>query len=291
MTKVIKRDCSEVDFDKSKISTAILKAMKNGSGIVKPKIAEDIAVTKLKKSKDKEEVSISDIESMVYDKLITKKQRLTAKAYEGYRSIREFQRENENTTDSEIDELLDGESEYWNTENSNKNSKVLNTQRDYMAGIVSKDISRRFLLPPEVVQAHDEGIIHFHDIDYFGMNAMSNCSLINLEDMLQNGTCINKVMIEKPHRFITACTIATQIILGVTSLQYGGATITLTHLAPFVRDSYNKYYEKYKSWGFSDEDCKRYAESDTKKEVEDGVQTLLTISAILCLTQMGSLLF
>ena len=273
MTKVIKRDCSEVNFDKSKISTAILKAMKNGSGIVKPKIAEDIANEIENECKDKDEVSISDIESMVYDKLITKKQRLTAKAYEGYRSIREFQRENENTTDSEIDELLDGESEYWNTENSNKNSKVLNTQRDYMAGIVSKDISRRFLLPPEVVQAHDEGIIHFHDIDYFGMNAMSNCSLINLEDMLQNGTCINKVMIEKPHRFITACTIATQIILGVTSLQYGGATITLTHLAPFVRDSYNKYYEKYKSWGFSDEDCKRYAEADTKKEVADGVQT------------------
>lgn len=270
---VTKRDCTEVDFDKSKIFNAILKAMKNGSGIVKPKIAEDIANEIEEECKNKDEISISDIESMVYDKLITKKQRLTAKAYEGYRSIREFQRENENTTDSEIDELLDGESEYWNTENSNKNSKVLNTQRDYMAGIVSKDISRRFLLPPEIVQAHDEGIIHFHDIDYFGMNAMSNCSLINLEDMLQNGTCINKVMIEKPHRFITACTIATQIILGVTSLQYGGATITLTHLAPFVRDSYNKYYEKYRSWGFSDEDCKRYAESDTKKEVADGVQT------------------
>lgn len=270
---VIKRDCSEVNFDKSKISTAILKAMKNGSGIIKPKIAEDIANEIEEECKDKDEVSISDIESLVYDKLITKKQRLTAKAYEGYRSIREFQRENENTTDEEIDELLDGTSEYWNTENSNKNSKVLNTQRDYMAGIVSKDISRRFLLPPEIVQANDEGIIHFHDMDYFGMNAMTNCSLINLEDMLQNGTCINKVMIEKPHRFITGCTIATQIILGVTSLQYGGATITLTHLAPFVRDSYNKYYEKYKSWGFSDEDCKRYAESDTKKEVADGVQT------------------
>lgn len=273
MTKVIKRDCSEVDFDKSKISTAILKAMKNGSGIVKPKIADDIADEIEEEYKNKEDVSISDIESMVYDKLITKKQRLTAKAYEGYRSIREFQRENENTTDEEIGELLDGTSEYWNTENSNKNSKVLNTQRDYMAGIVSKDISRRFLLPPEIVQAHDDGIIHFHDMDYFGMNAMSNCSLINLEDMLQNGTCINKVMIKKPHRFLTACTIATQGILGVTSLQYGGATITLTHLAPFVRDSYNKYYEKYKSWGFSDEDCKRYAEADTKKEVTDGVQT------------------
>ena len=271
--KVIKRDCTEVDFDKSKISNAILKAMKNGSGIVKPKIAEDIANEIEEKYKDKEEVSIYDIELMVYDKLITKKQKLTAKAYEGYRSIREFQRENENTTDSEISELLDGESEYWNTENSNKNSKVLNTQRDYMAGIVSKDISRRFLLPPEIVQANDEGIIHFHDIDYFGMKAMSNCSLINLEDMLQNGTCINKVMIEKPHRFITACTIATQIILGVTSLQYGGATITLTHLAPFVRDSYNKYYDKYKSWGFNDEDCKKYAKKDTKKEIADGVQT------------------
>lgn len=271
---VIKRDCSEVDFDKSKISIAILKAMKNGSGIVKPKIAEDIANEIEKECKDKDEVSISDIESLVYDKLITKKQRLTAKAYEGYRSIREFQRENENTTDEEIDELLDGTSEYWNTENSNKNSKVLNTQRDYMAGIVSKDISRRFLLPPEIVQANDEGIIHFHDMDYFGMNAMTNCSLINLEDMLQNGTCINKVMIQKPHRFITACTIATQIILGTTSLQYGGATITLTHLAPFVRDSYNKYYEKYRcAWGFSEEDAKKYAEEDTRKEIVDGVQT------------------
>lgn len=273
MLKVIKRDCTEVDFQKDKISNAILKSMQNGSGIVKPKIAEDIANEIYAECLDKEEISISEIESMVYDKLISKKQKLTAKAYEGYRSIREFQRENTNTTDDEIDELLKGDSEYWNTENSNKNARVLNTQRDYMAGIVSADISRRFLLPPEVVQAHDEGIIHFHDIDYFGMNAMTNCSLINLEDMLQNGTVINKVMIEKPHRFITACTIATQIILSVTSLQYGGATITLTHLAPFVRDSYNKYYSKYKAWGFDEDKCKEFATIDTKKEVADGVQT------------------
>lgn len=273
MAKVIRRNCTEDEFKEDKISNAILKAMTNGSGIVKPKIAEDIANEIYEETKDKEEVSISEIETMVYDKLITKKQRLTAKAYEGYRSIREFQRDNANTTDDEIDELLKGDSEYWNTENSNKNSKVLNTQRDYMAGIVNKDISRRFLLPPEVVQAHDEGIIHFHDIDYFGMNAMSNCCLINLEDMLQNGTVINKVMIEKPHRFITACTIATQIILSVTSMQYGGATISLTHLAPFVRDSYNKYYVKYKSWGFDDEKAKEFAQLDTRKEVADGVQT------------------
>lgn len=273
MLKTIKRDCSLDDFKEEKISNAILMAMKNGSGIIELDIAKKIANEIKEENKDKEEISVSDIEALVFRKLIENGQILTARAYEGYRSIREFQRENENTTDEEIDELLDGTSEYWNTENSNKNSKVLNTQRDYMAGIVSKDISRRFLLPPEIVQAHDEGIIHFHDLDYFGMASMSNCALINLEDMLQNGTVINKIMIRKPHRFITASTIATQIILGVTSLQYGGATITLTHLAPFVRDSYDKYYNKYKSWGLSDEDSKKYAEIDTKKEISDGVQT------------------
>lgn len=127
----------------------------------------------------------------IYIKLITKKQRLTAKAYEGYRSVREFQRENSNTTDEQIEELLSGTSDYWNNENSKKNARLLTTQRDYMASIVSTDITRRFLLPPEIVQAHDEGIIHFHDADYFGQNAIHNCSLINLEDMLQSGTCIN----------------------------------------------------------------------------------------------------
>ena len=271
--KVVKRDCTVVDFDKSKIENAILKAMKNGSGIIKPKIAESIANEIYEENKDKDELSISDIESMVYDKLITKKQRLTAKAYEGYRSIREFQRENTNTTDEQISELLNGTSDYWNNENSNKNPKLLTTQRDYMAGIVSTDITRRFLLPPEVVQAHDDGLIHFHDADYFGMNAIHNCCLINLEDMLQNGTCINKVKIDKPHRLITATTIATQIITAVTSSQYGGATITLTHLAPFVRDSYNRYLEKYRQRGHSEEDCIKYAKEDLKKEIQDSVQT------------------
>ena len=270
---VIKRDCEIAEFDKTKISQAILKAMKYGSGIVKPKVAETIADEIEEECKNKEEVSISDIELMVYDKLITKKQRLTAKAYEGYRSIREFQRENSNTTDEQISELLCGTSDYWNNENSNKNARLLTTQRDYMADIVSTDISRRFLLPPEVVQAHDEGLIHFHDADYFGQNAITNCSLINLEDMLQNGTCINKVKIDKPHRFITAMTIATQIITAVTSSQYGGASISLTHLAPFVRASYNSYYNKYINWGFTIEDANKYACIDTKKEIVDGVQT------------------
>lgn len=271
--KVVKRDCTLVDFDKSKIENAILKAMKNGSGIIKPKIAENIANEIYEENKDKDELNISDIETMVYDKLITKKQRLTAKAYEGYRSIREFQRENTNTTDEQIAELLDGTSDYWNNENSNKNARLLTTQRDYMAGIVSTDITRRFLLPPEIVQAHDDGLIHFHDADYFGMNAIHNCCLINLEDMLQNGTCINKVKIDKPHRLITATTIATQIITAVTSSQYGGATITLTHLAPFVRDSYNRYLEKYRKRGHSEEDCVKYAKEDLQKEISDSVQT------------------
>lgn len=273
MVKVVKRDCTEVDFSKEKISTAILKAMKNGSGIIKHKIAYDIANEIYEENKDREEIGISEIELLVYDKLISKKQRLTAKAYEGYRSVREFQRENSNTTDEQIGELLSGTSDYWNNENSNKNPKLLTTQRDYMAGIVSTDITRRYLLPPEVVQAHDEGILHFHDCDYFGQNAIHNCCLINLEDMLQNGTCINKVKIEKPHRLITATTIATQIITAVTSSQYGGATITLSHLAPFVRDSYNMYVEKYKSWGFDDATVKEYANKDLKKEISDAVQT------------------
>ncbi len=273
MPRVIKRDCTEVDFNKEKISNAILKAMKNGSGIVKPRIAKDIANEIYEEVKDREEISISEIESMVYDKLISKKQRLTAKAYEGYRSIREFQRENSNTTDEQIAELLDRNSDYWNNENSNKNSILVTTQRDYMAGIVSTDITRRYLLSPEIVQAHDEGIIHFHDADYFGQNALHNCELINLEDMLQNGTVINEVQIDKPHRLITATTIATQIITAVTSSSYGGATINLSHLAPFVRDSYNRYLSKYRNRNHTEKDCMRYAKEDLIKEISDSVQT------------------
>lgn len=183
--QVIKRDCTEVPFDKSKISSAILKAMKNGSGIVKPKIAEDIATEIELECKDKDEVNISEIESMVYDKLITKKQRLTAKAYEGYRNIREFQRENSNTTDDEILRLVEDLDEYWKDENANKNPVLNPTKRDYIAGSVSTDATKRYLLSPEIIQAHMEGQIHFHDADYF-IQHMHNCGLVNLEDMLQN---------------------------------------------------------------------------------------------------------
>ena len=276
---VIKRNCTEAEFDKNKITQAILKAMKNGSGIIKPKIAEDIANEIYDENKDKDEVSISEIESMVYDKLITKRQRLTAKAYEGYRSIREFQRENDNTIDEQITELLGGTSVYWKEENSNKNPTLSTTQRDNMAGIVSMDMSRRYLLPPEVVQAHDTGIIHFHDMDYYAQH-MHNCDLVNLEDMLQNGTVISGTMIEKPHSFSTACNIATQIIAQVASSQYGGQSISLSHLAPFVQVSRDKIREEVNNeMKLIGVECperilNEIVEDRLKKEITKGVQTI-----------------
>lgn len=283
MTKVIKRDCSEVDFDKSKISTAILKAMKNGSGIVKPKIAEDIADEIENECKDKEEVSIFDIESMVYDKLITKKQRLTAKAYEGYRSIREFQRENENTTDIEIHNLVEDKDEYWKDENANKNPVLNPTKRDYIAGSVSTDMTKRYLLSPEIIQAHNEGLIHFHDADYL-LQHMHNCGLVNSEDMLQNNTVISETLIETPHSFSTACNIETQAIAQIASNQYGGQSISLAHLAPFVDVSRKSIRKKVTEELFNNGLISEYNEDlaevvhitnkRLKEEIEKGVQTI-----------------
>ena len=271
--KVLKRNSQLTKFDKGKIEDAILKAMKGGSGIVKEEIARDIASEIEEECKELECVSVYDIENRVFNKLIDKDQRLTAKAYEGYRKVREYQRNIKNSTDESIGELLDGTSEYWNSENSNKNTKVVTTQRDYLAGITSEDISKRYLLTPEVLQAHNEGIIHFHDMDYFAQKTLYNCSLINLEDMLQNGTVINGVMIERPKRLITAMTIATQIITAVSSSQYGGTTITLTHLAPFVRYSYKRHLRKYKGRGLDEATSLEYAKEDLRKEINDSVQT------------------
>ena len=221
---------------------------------------------------DKSKLTVEEIQDLVEKELMSAEKFDLAKAYILYREKRAMVRQS-NTTDISIKELIDGTNDYWNTENSNKNAKVVTTQRDYLAGITSTDITRRFLLPEDVVKAHDEGIIHFHDADYFAQNALHNCELVNLNDMLQNGTVINGVMIEKPHRFITAATIATQIILAVTSSSYGGCTVTLSHLAPFVRDSYNKFLKKYQDRGLSEEQCEKFAMEDTKKEIADGVQT------------------
>ena len=221
---------------------------------------------------DKPRILVEDIQDIIEEKLMEIGKYRLAKKYITYRYTRELVRKS-NTTDQSIKELIEGESEYWNNENSNKNAKVVTTQRDYLAGITSTDITRRFLLAEDIVKAHDEGIIHFHDADYFAQNALHNCDLINLEDMLQNGTNINGVMIEKPHKFLTAMTIATQIITAVTSSQYGGATVTMTHLAPFVRESYNRYLQKYQDRKLTKEQCEQFAKEDLKKEIRDGVQT------------------
>lgn len=275
-----KRDGRIMPFDKTKIENAVLKAFKAVDTV------DDYAKEKAKNIADYIEnkamesgktFTVEEIQDLVESGLMSIKRKDVAKAYILYREKRSLTRGN--TTDKDLLELLNGDSDYWNYENSNKNSHVVTTQRDYMAGILSTDLTRRILLPKDIVEAHDAGIIHFHDADYFGQNAIHNCELINLNDMLQNGTVINGVMIEKPHRFLTACTIATQIILGVSSSSYGGASISLTHLAPFVRESYNRYLDNYlkEDLGSTEEEKRRIAEKiakkDLKKEIEAGVQT------------------
>ena len=270
--KIVKRDGHIVDYCPEKIEIAIKKANEE---VPEEDRVTDVQIKNIIKYIEglkKKRMLVEDIQDIIEVRLMALNKFALAKEYITYRYTRELVRRS-NTTDLSIKELIDGESEYWNTENSNKNAKVVTTQRDYIAGITSTDISRRFLLPEDIVKAHDEGIIHFHDMDYFAQNALHNCDLINLEDMLQNGTNINGVMIEKPHRFLTAMTIATQLITAVSSSQYGGCTITLTHLAPFVRESYNRYLEKYKKRKFKLEDCKKYAKEDLSKEITDGVQT------------------
>ena len=270
--KIIKRDGHIVDYCPEKIEKAIKKA---NNEVQEEDRVTDIQIKNIIKyieSLKKKRMLVEDIQDIIEMRLMSLGKYALAKEYITYRYTRELVRKS-NTTDLSIKELIDGESEYWNTENSNKNAKVVTVQRDYLAGITSTDITRRFLLPEDIVKAHDEGVIHFHDADYFAQNALHNCDLINLEDMLQNGTSINGVMIEKPHRFLTAMTIATQLITAVSSSQYGGCTITLTHLAPFVRESYNRYLEKYKKRKLKKEECEKYAKEDLKKEITDGVQT------------------
>ena len=272
MMRVVKRDGKIVDFDESRIKMAIGKANNEVDESQRATEEEIEKIVEYVKKIKKDRILVEDIQDIIENKLMEYKRFELAKAYITYRYSRALVRK-ANTTDQTVKELVEGNSEYWNNENSNKNARVVTTQRDYLAGITSTDITRRLLLPPEIVKAHDEGIIHFHDADYFAQNALTNCCLINLNDMLQNGTVINGVMIEKPHRFVTACTIATQIILGVSSSQYGGCTVTLTHLAPFVRDSYNRSLKKYQDRNLPEEECKKFAMQDTKKEIADGVQT------------------
>ena len=269
---IIKRDGSKAEFDKLKIENAILKAMKYGSGVLEEDIAKNIA-DEIEKIylQGSPSPTVSKVEELVYKELIDHKQELTAKAYEGYRAVQSFKRE-VNTTDDSILGLLDKSNEDVLNENSNKNGQLASTQRDLMAGEVSKDIARRKLIPAHIVQAHDEGVLHYHDMDY-AIQPIHNCMLINLEDMLNNGTVINNKLVESPKSFATACTVTTQIIAQIASGQYGGNSITIKHIAPFLRVSYNKYFDKYKE-KYSLEMAHELAEDRMLEELKSGIQTI-----------------
>ena len=279
--KIIKRSGEITEFYPEKITNAILKAMKQGSGVIKEKIAEDITKEITEELQEEENIPISHIETLVYNKLITKKQKNTAKAYEKYRAIREYQRQH-NTIDNKVLGIINGSNEDALSENSNKAKALVSTGRDLVAEEVSKDISLRMKLPTHIAQAHQDGIIHIHDLGHY-LNDSFNCCLVNLEDMLQNGTVINGKMIEKSHSFRTACTIATQIVAQVASGQFGGQTITLSHLAPFVRISEERIKREVEeelkvAAGYMpfDELCKledEIVQKRLEKEVRDGVQT------------------
>jgi len=279
--KIIKRNGSEVIFDENKIFTAITKANES--------VPESDRMTDLQIKRITESVviacenlgrapSVEEIQDLVEKKIMAHGAFEVAKSYITYRYTRSLVRKS-NTTDNKILSLIECNNEEAKQENSNKNPVVNSTQRDYMAGEVSKDITNRILLPKDIVDAHNDGLIHFHDSDYFAQH-MHNCDLVNLEDMLQNGTVITGTLIERPHSFSTACNIATQIIAQVASNQYGGQSISLTHLAPFVQVSREKIMravrEEFKEMNIEadDETVKSLTEKRVLEEIQRGVQTI-----------------
>lgn len=269
--KIIKRDGTTVDFNIDKIYNAIMKAMKYGSGMIDSEIAykisveiRDMYINQIKP------VTITDVEKMVYILLNKYNHTETARCYDGYRAIQSYKRGHKNTTDASILELIEKKNEDVMQENSNKNAMLASTQRDLIAGEVSKDISRRKKIPTKIIQAHDEGILHFHDMDYFMQNIF-NCSLVNIRDMLDNGTVINKRLIESPKSFQVACTVMTQIIAQISSGQYGGQSVDVSHLGKYLARSREKYIkmiepENEKDW--------KKVDKFLLKELESGVQTI-----------------
>ena len=267
---VIKRDGREVPFDSIKIEHAIEGASNDvqedigrNAHLIAEEIESNINAVAT--------ISVEEIQDIVERKLMEHGFYDIAKAYIRYRYEHELARQKRN--DEQILDMIDGHDEYWTKENSNKNSELVTVQRDYLAGITSTDIAKKYIFPKDVIEAHDAGIVHQHDMDYMAQATLHNCDLINLDDMLQNGTVVNNIRINKPHRLITAMTIATQIMAAVASSQYGGQSITLTHLAPFVRDSYNIFLKKYQNAGLDKNIAVKLAKQDLDKEVSDAVQT------------------
>lgn len=280
--KVIKRSGEEVVFEEEKIEIALKKANESVSELAFRLTDQQIETIKnnVVEYCDKlgHAVHVEEIQDYVENEIMKTGAYKVARNYITYRFSRALVRKS-NTTDQQILSLINCNNEEVKQENSNKNPTINSVQRDYMAGEVSKDITKRFLLPPDIVQAHEEGLIHFHDADYFAQK-MHNCDLVNLEDMLQNGTVISGTMIEKPHSFSTACNIATQIIAQVASSQYGGQSISLTHLVPFVQISREKITKETKeefadaNMEISEEKLKEIVEKRVRREVRNGVQTI-----------------
>ena len=278
--KIIKRNGSEADFDLNKIVVAVSKANNacEKEELTASQIHDIAEYVEFKIAKANRSLSVEEIQDIVEDQIMAKGAFEAAKRYVRYRYTRSLVRK-ANTTDNQILSLIECNNEEVKQENSNKNPTVNSVQRDYMAGEVSKDITKRILLPQDIVEAHEQGLIHFHDADYFAQH-MHNCDLVNLEDMLQNGTVISETMIEKPHSFSTACNIATQIIAQVASSQYGGQSISLAHLAPFVQISREKIRREVvaesETFGFemNDEQITNLTEKRLRDEVRKGVQTI-----------------
>ncbi len=278
--KIIKRNGSEMDFDVSKIANAITKASNacESASLTDEQIKDISEYVEYKCTKMNRAVSVEEIQDMVENQIMATGAFEIARRYVRYRYQRTLVRKS-NSTDNRILSLIECNNEEVKQENSNKNPTVNSVQRDYMAGEVSRDLTTRLLLPQDIVEADKEGIIHFHDSDYFAQH-MHNCDLVNLEDMLQNGTVISETLIEKPHSFSTACNIATQIIAQVASSQYGGQSISLTHLAPFVQVSREKIYKevlgeiKEMNVQPSDDVINSIVEQRLRREIEKGVQTL-----------------
>lgn len=272
MTQLIKRNGQTVKFSKTKVYNSIMRAMKYGSGIVDDKIAFDISDNIEHLIEEDSNFSTIDVNNIVQNNLIDHNQIETAKSYFDYCMLADINNKS-NTTDKSILELLNRDNEELMNENSNKNAVVAATQRDLIAGESSKDISRRKLIPTYIVQAHDEGTIHWHDMDYT-LSPIFNCCLINLEDMFKRGTVINEKLVEEPKSFSTACTIATQIIAQISSNQYGGQSITIAHIAKYLKVTEDKAFQHYKELGFDIIDSYRLAIDAKKKDLKDGVQTI-----------------
>ena len=279
--KVIKRNGEEVIFDINKILNAIRKANNEIDPLYKMNEYQIAAVGKLVEDQimaANHAVAVEDIQDMVERGIMEMRGYEVAQKYVRYRYTRELARKS-NTTDEQIFSLINQSNEEAKQENSNKNPTINSTQRDYMAGEVSKDLTRRILLPEDIVQAHEQGIIHFHDSDYFAQKE-HNCDLINLEDMLQNGTCISETKIDTPRSFYTACNITTQIVAQVASNQYGGQSFSLAHLAPFVQVSREKIKKEVLAeseeigMNYTDEQVSEITEKRLKEEINRGIQTI-----------------